>query len=409
MIRREFVKGCCALTAAMLGSKFNLLAFNEDVPDKNNIVVNIFLRGGCDALNLVAPIADKFYQDARSEGLKIKDSGSNKGIEIANGLARQVFALHGEAQGLADLYKSKQLAIVHACGVPNGSRSHFEAQDMIDLGVATRTTQTNGWLARYVDALANGSALIPAAHLGRVLPLSYLGSNKALAISSLGDFNLKGDARLSGLLRQTYSQEKNHLGDVARATLDNLKTIRQKLGDNKKGEYNTNTEYPKDNPLAESLRSLAQMIKLDVGLNAASIDFGGWDTHEGQAWAFPRLVEKLSTAIAAFYNDMSAYHQKLTIVVMSEFGRRLKSNKSEGTDHGHGGIAFVLGGKVNGGKMYGEWVGLETDMLDHRVDLQVTTDYRSILTDIIRSQLDAQALAAIFPNFQQSKNLGLMR
>jgi len=409
MIRREFVKGCCALTAAMLGSKFNLLAFNEDVPDKNSIVVNIFLRGGCDALNLVAPIADKLYQDARSEGLKIKDSGSNKGIEIANGLARQTFALHSEAQGLADLYKSKQLAIVHACGLPNGSRSHFEAQDMIDLGVATRTAQANGWLARYVDALNNGTALIPAAHLGRILPLSYLGTNKALALSNLGDFSLKGDARLAGLLRQTYSQEKNHLGDVARATLDALKTIRQKLGDNKKGEYATNTDYPKDNPLAESLRSLAQMIKLEVGLNAASIDFGGWDTHEGQAWAFPRLVEKLSSAIAAFYNDMSAYHQKLTIVVMSEFGRRLKSNKSEGTDHGHGGVAFVLGGKVNGGKMYGEWVGLETDMLDHRVDLQVTTDYRGILTEIIRPQLDANALATIFPNFQHGKNLGLMR
>jgi uncharacterized protein (DUF1501 family) len=151
------------------------------------------------------------------------------------------------------------------------------------------------------------------------------------------------------------------------------------------------------------------MIKLEVGLNTASIDFGGWDTHEGQAWAFPRLVEKLSSAIAAFYNDMSAYHQKLTIVVMSEFGRRLKSNKSEGTDHGHGGVAFVLGGKVNGGKMYGEWVGLETDMLDHRVDLQVTTDYRGILTEIIRPQLDANALATIFPNFQHGKNLGLMR
>ncbi len=412
MQRRDFIQTCATFSAAMASIQLNALAFGQaDTPDKNNIIIHIFLRGGCDALQLIAPVADRFYQDARAEGLKIKDSGSNKGINIANGLNTLPFALHGNAGGLAELYASGKLAIVHACGISNGTRSHFEAQDLMDLGIVSRSAQSQGWLSRYVNALGENNALIPAAHLGGVLPLSFSGSNKALALNSVADFNLKGDARLAGLIAQSYKQEKGVLGEVGRATLAALATIKERLRDNKKGDYQpkNGANYPNDNPLADNLRALAQIIKLDTGLRAASVDFGGWDTHDEQSWRFPRLVEKLSQAIAAFYNDMADFHQRLTLVVMSEFGRRLKSNKSEGTDHGHGGMALVLGGRVKGGKMYGSWLGLDTELLDHRVDLQVTTDYRAILAELIAPNFaQAAAAASIFPNFVPPKALGLL-
>lgn len=435
MNRRNFLKTCSTLSAAMLGTRIDLLGlYNEaDIPNNPHTIIKIFLRGGCDGLNLVAPIADRLYQDARAEGLKIKDSGDNKGLLLKNGLSGLDFCLHPNAGGLYELYQSGHLGIIHACGLPNGSRSHFDAQDMIEKGLAMKISQANapntsatGWLARYINLLDISKQLIPAAHIGTNLPLSLWGAQQALALENAHQFNLKGDPKLAGLLKKVYANDasvpkiptdtKTFLNQTATNTLANIRMIQQRLRtQNEPGATaytpDSKAAYPADNALATSLSAIAQLLKLEVGLSAASVDMGGWDTHEHQAWVFPEQVKKLSEAVSAFYRDIHQYHQQVTVVILSEFGRRLKSNLSQGTDHGHGGVGLVLGGKVNGGRMFGQWLGLDTEHLDHRVDLQVTTDYRSILSELTTPYLPkaANGANALFPNFQPKNKLGLLK
>jgi uncharacterized protein (DUF1501 family) len=419
----------------MLGTRIDLLGlYNEaDIPNNPHTIIKIFLRGGCDGLNLVAPIADRLYQDARAEGLKIKDSGENKGLLLKNGLSGLDFCLHPNAAALYELYQSGHLGIIHACGLPNGSRSHFDAQDMIEKGLAMKISQANapntsatGWLARYINLLDTSKQLIPAAHIGTNLPLSLWGATNALALENAQAFRLKGDPKLAGLLKKVYSNPqdvskiapdiKGFLNQTATETLTNIRIIQQKLRAQNEPETaayvpDPKAAYPSDNALATSLSAIAQLLKMEVGVSAAAVDMGGWDTHEHQAWVFPELVKKLSEAVGAFYRDIHQYHQQVTVVILSEFGRRLKSNLSQGTDHGHGGVGLVLGGKVNGGRMFGQWLGLDTEQLDHRVDLQVTTDYRSILNELVAPHLpkNANGTNALFPNFQSKNKLGLLK
>lgn len=168
------------------------------------------------------------------------------------------------------------------------------------------------------------------------------------------------------------------------------------------------TKWP-GNDLAKSFKAVAQLIKTDIGLKVATLDFDGWDMHDGQGSRFPNLAEALSNNLIAFYNDIYRYHNKTTIVVMSEFGRRLKANKNGGTDHGHGGLMMVLGGNVNGGKMYGKWPGLENEQLDKGVDLAVTTDYRNVLTEILLKRKLVSDYAKIFPKYNGYAPLGIVK
>jgi uncharacterized protein (DUF1501 family) len=166
-------------------------------------------------------------------------------------------------------------------------------------------------------------------------------------------------------------------------------------------------KYPDNNDLAGSLQTVARLAKMEIGLECAAVDFGGWDTHQGQGNYFPALIEQLSTALASFYNDMSRHHNRLSIVVMSEFGRRLKSNESEGTDHGHGNVMLALGGAVRGGKIYGQWPGLATEQLDDRADLAVTTDNRTVLGELLAKRLANANTQVIFPGLKPADSLNL--
>ncbi len=406
--RRDFIKTCSSLTLGMLATQTNLLAFAPKTAGKGQIIIKIFLRGGCDALNLLAPLGDKNYEDARAARLKVSEKD---GIKIKGNLNQTEFALHPSAQGLADLYNSGQLAFVHSCGLVNGTRSHFDAQDLIEKGITGKVTAGSGWLARYLATLDTDAAIIPAAHIGQHLPLSFLGDMRPLALGSLEDFELKGDRKLSGLLKSAYQQEKRYINQVAISTLANIKTIQDKLNPNRERDvpdYQPAYPYPDNNDLAKQLKTIAQLLKLEVGLRTATVDMGGWDTHEAQADTFKDLVGDLSSALTAFYNDVNNFHSQLTVIVMSEFGRRLKANESNGTDHGHGGLAMVLGGKVKGGKLYGQWKGLATEQLDQRVDLAVTTDYRTILSELLLAEISKDKLGAIFPQFEYKQGLGLI-
>jgi uncharacterized protein (DUF1501 family) len=171
--------------------------------------------------------------------------------------------------------------------------------------------------------------------------------------------------------------------------------------------YVTNVDYPKDNPLSDSLKTVAQTIKLGLGLRVSTVDFGNWDTHVNQAWQLNDQIGMLSAALMAFWRDLGNHRDHVSVVVMSEFGRRLKSNESGGTDHGHGNAMMVLGAKVKGGRMYGKWPGLANDALDEGADLAITTDYRTVLAELMVTHMGFAETAKLFPNFDY-KPLGYL-
>jgi uncharacterized protein (DUF1501 family) len=249
--------------------------------------------------------------------------------------------------------------------------------------------------------------------MGDALPLAWLGSPQAVSLSTVADFAVGGDPKVAGILRSWYQQD-TPLGRTAQQTLQTARLLQAKLPRHPNGEakkYQPSTAYPTDwfvNGLSEQLKSLAQLIKLDLGVQVATVDFGGWDTHEAQAYHFPQLVGGLARALAAFYNDLTAYHQRLTVLVMSEFGRRLKANRSGGTDHGLGGAMLLLGQGVRGGRMYGTWPGLATEQLDNGVDLAVTTDYRTVLGELAAKRLGNPPIGDLFPGFVMPAPLGLL-
>ena len=419
MNRRHFLNiGCTAALANMTGrlSAFtNLTASANQLGKSNDIFVLIFLRGGCDALQFVAPVSDKNYVDARSKDLRIAETGNDKGLRLSNTLNNLDFSLNHKANIFKELYDSKQLAIIHGVGLVNGTRSHFEAMDLIERGVLNNKSSTNteGWLTRLTQQLSPQGAM-PAIATGGALPNSFLGSKNAISIDKAKDFQLKNDPRMLGLLKQLY-QGEGLLNQTALKTIDTVRFLNKKLPskNNEILDYKpqSNANYPKGDysgELSSNLQTLAQLIKLDIGVQVATVDFGGWDTHENQNYLFPYMVEALTKSVGAFYNDLNAYQNRLNVLVMSEFGRRLKSNKSNGTDHGYGGVMFALGGNVNGGKMYGKWNGLETDQLDNRVDLAVTTDYRTVLGEFATKRLNINKLDAVFPDFKMPKPLGFL-
>lgn len=410
--RRNFVVGCSAAIAALTGGAVRGLAFAQPGDTtRRDILVVVFLRGGCDGLNLVAPVDDPFYRGARGE-LRVEESGQNAGLRFSNQIQGADFRLHPRATPLLSLYINRSLAIVHACGLKNGTRSHFEAMDYMEGGIPESGVPANGWLARYLNGI-NASGYLPAVAAGTRVPFSMTGFNDAAALTNPSAFNLSWNSwryrtQLNEALDSFYTGD-SPVQQAGRTTLTTIARINERLPRDAQGKVipykpENGAIYPggRGSSLGNALRTVASLIKMDVGLLAATVDYGGWDTHEGQSWIFPELVAGLSEALYAFYNDLWRYHDRLTVVVMSEFGRRLKANRSGGTDHGHGNVMLALGEGIRGGKMYGVWPGLANEQLDNGVDLAITTDYRAVLAEILVKRGGYQAIDQVFPGFSGS-------
>ncbi len=411
MQRRDFIQVCGTATAGMMLTGISGLAMTPADLNTKEVFVMVFLRGGCDGLQLVAPVNDRHYFADREQQLRVTESGDNMGLLLKNGLGQIDFRLHKEASHLRELYDADDLAIIHACGLKNGTRSHFDAQDMIEKGIQSKQTITEGWLARYLNTLPN-KINFSAIAAGAAMPLSLWGSPTAVSVNGLGDFALQGDGHFNNLIRQAYN-DQSVLGRTAQQTFYTIDLLQKKVPRRANGEaipYKPEGKgtYMEDE-FGKSLKNIAQLVKLDIGMHVATVDYGGWDTHEYQAFRFPELVKSLSQNLHAFYNDLNRYHGRLTVLVMSEFGRRLKGNKSNGTDHGYGNALFALGGNVKGGKMYGNWKGLETENLDNGVDLSVTTDYRNILNEILTRRMKAgDNMKYILPNYNPEDPMGFL-
>ena len=208
---------------------------------------------------------------------------------------------------------------------------------------------------------------------------------------------------------EAFYQDEDALSKAGQQTITNTQQLAQKADQIK----HNHKAYPLDGyghvkSFSKNLHELAQLIKLDAGVQMAVVEMDGWDHHDAQSYIYPSMISGLSRALSAFYNDLHRFHNRLTIVTMSEFGRRLKANRNKGTDHGHAGLSMVLGGQVKGGRMYGNWPGLASAQLNRGVDLEVTTDYRSILQTILKKRMKAKQLDLIFPGFNSSTNLDFL-
>lgn len=406
MHRRNFLKGLGATFALSSLPGAASFAFNPTfgAPNNQEILVFIYLKGGCDALNLLAPVADPNYSSARPAALRVSEKAA---LQLKNGLGGLDFSLYEKAKPLKELYDSKDLAFVHAMGNTHNTRSHFEAQQLMEMGWDGQGPSINkGWMARYFSTISP-KGLFPGVSFGNAgLSNLFFQDPKVQAFTTLEEFRLHGGDATSNIL-QTFYGGATPLAQNGQQVLHNIQELSQK----KEHIEHNHKAYP-DNYLVKNfsrdLQELAKLIKLDTGVQMAVIEMDGWDHHDNQSYAFSTMIEGFSKALAAFYKELNRFHKRLTIVTMSEFGRRLRANKNQGTDHGHAGLSMILGGRVKGGKMYGTWPGLETAQLNRGVDLEVTTDYREILCAILDKRMHSRQLEVIFPNFEYKKSLGFL-
>jgi uncharacterized protein (DUF1501 family) len=357
--------------------------------DERRTLIVVFQRGAADGLTLVPPIEDDHYYRARPR----------LGVKKADALRLDDrFGLHPNLRPLEAAWKEGALAIVHACGIEDDTRSHFEAQDLMEHGGVA----AGGWLGRFLRARPPGSSgALACVAVGKALPESLLGAPSVTVMQSLNDFALgTGQTDLRTPLERLYALERGPLGAAARDTFEAVTRIEAMR--TQQYEPANGATYG-DDDFARGLAQLAQLIKADVGLEAASLDLDGWDSHFTQQTLLEPLTKRLGDGLAAFHRDLGERMANVTVVVMTEFGRTVQENSAFGTDHGRGGAMFILGGGVQGGKVHGDWRGLgqleprgfQTDY----ADLPVLNNYRNVLAPILTRHGAADTLGTVFPGF----------
>ncbi len=366
---------------------------------RGDTLVVVFLRGAADILNMVVPHGEKAYYQLRPTlGIPRPDDNGKKKEERVVDLDG-FFGFHPSMRALLDSWTSKQLAIIHACGAPDESRSHFKAMELMERGVDDERGPASGWIGRHLATLNTGSTSpLRAVGMGTRPQKSLNGTVPVSALRSIADFHLGGDQRALQQMRMALNTvyEDDELGQDTLSIMDTL----QKLDPN---NYQSSfTNYP-DTEFGLALKQTAMLIKAEVGLEVSAIDVGGWDTHFAQGAStgqMANLMQDLADGLAAFHADMHEHMHNLTTVTMSEFGRRASENGSLGTDHGHGSMMMVLGGNVDGGKVHGKWPGMREGQLMGPGDLAVTTDYRDVLSEIITKRLNNPSVNDVFPNYE---------
>jgi len=373
----------------------------QNTAPRGDALVVIFLRGAADILNMVVPHGeDAYYRLRPSLGIpRPDDTGKKKEERVVD--LDGFFGFHPSMRALTDAWQSQQLAIIHACGAPDESRSHFKAMELMERGVASAINgPASGWIGRHLATLNTGnSSPLRAVGMGTRPQRSLSGSVPVSALRSIADFHLGGDQRALQQMRAALSTvyQEDVMGQETLSIMDTLETL-----DPLTYTASRNAKYP-DSEFGLALKQTGMLIKANVGLEVSAIDVGGWDTHFAQGAStgqMASLMKDLADGLAAFHADMHDHMSQLTMVTMSEFGRRASENGSLGTDHGHGSMMMVLGGNVDGGKVHGEWPGMREGQLIGPGDLAVTTDYRDVLSEILVKRLNNPATEEIFPEYQ---------
>jgi uncharacterized protein (DUF1501 family) len=356
------------------------LGFFGDNRDDPRSLVIIFLRGGADGLTLVPPVSDDNYHRARPR-LRIAERDATR--------LDDHFALHPRLKALHPFYNSGQLAIVHGAGSEDDTRSHFEAQDLMEHGGFIG----GGWLGRFLrnrEPVAHAS--LGAVALGTEFPEVLRGAPSAVMLRSLGDLSL---ARVTphwmAALERLYAADDGAMRHAAGNTFAMLRRLQNM-------SQPRTAAYPADS-FGSALGQVATLIKARVGLEAACVDLGGWDSHFSQQTLMDPLITRLGEGLTEFANDLGPVLHSTTVIVMTEFGRRVAENASFGTDHGRGSVMFLLGGGVHGGRVLSGWRGLRADALEGPGDIPVTTNYRDVIAPILARHGAGGVLQRIFPNF----------
>ena len=370
---------------------------------RRKTLITIFQRGAVDGLNMVVPYGETSYYELRPT-IAIAPPGRGANGEAAINLDGH-FGLHPSLQPFRRLWDEKRLAVVHASGSPDNTRSHFDAQDYMESATPGRKSTPDGWLNRYLQVAPDAKASpFRAVSLTQNLPRTLQGRAPALAISNLSDFTLRAgrySESVQGSFEDIYEQSVGDaLRGTGRETFEAVKFLKQVNPTQYQPE--NGAQYPR-NRFGQTLLQIAQLIKAEVGLEVAFTDVGGWDTHTNEGGArgqLANLLQNFGAAINALVTDLGRRMDDVVILTMSEFGRTARENGTRGTDHGHANAMFAIGGGVRGGRVYGEWPGLREEQLYEGRDLALTTDFRDVFGEIAAKHLRSNALSKIFPNYE---------
>jgi uncharacterized protein (DUF1501 family) len=369
---------------------------------KKQLVV-LFQRGAADGLNIVVPFAEPNYYRLRPSIAipQPKRGGGDAAIDLDG-----FFGLHPSLAPLEPLFHRNELAIVHAAGSPDPTRSHFDAQDYMESGTPGVKATQDGWLDRAIGTIPEENASpFRAVAMGPNLPRMLQGSTGAIALPDLRQFKVQPQSvAMAGVaeggFEAMYAQSVDHaLHGTGTETFEAIDILRKI--DTSKYQPDNGAEYPK-NAVGQRLLQIAEMIKANIGVEVMFLDCGGWDNHvnEGSTQGqLANLLKDLGQSLAAFHQDMGDRMKDVVVVTMSEFGRTAKENGNRGTDHGHANCMFVMGGDVKGGHVYGKWPGLDDHQLNEGRDLALTTDFRSVVGEILTKHLGVKDLGPVFPGF----------
>jgi uncharacterized protein (DUF1501 family) len=406
LTRRAFMKnGAMAVVGASAIPSFltrSVLAEATTAQAQGKKLVVIFQRGAADGLNIVVPYREKTYYDLRPS-IAIQQ---NQILDLDG-----FFGLHPAMQPIKPLWDAGHLAIVHACGSPDPTRSHFDAQDFMESGTPGLKATPDGWLNRALaaedagchDRACDQHSAFRAVALGSQLPRTLEGKIPAVALDNVKSFNVGGQnpaaAPIAASFESMYDDTVNAvLHGTAAETFEAVKML--KAADPAQYVPAAGAIYP-NGQFGQSMKQLAQLLKANLGVEAAFADIGGWDTHQNQGNANGQLANRLkefSESLAAFWIDIGDDAQNITLVTMSEFGRTVHQNGTGGTDHGHANVMFVLGGPVAGQKVYGKWPGMDKHQLYEERDLAITTDFRQVLGEAAYRTLGSKNLGFVFPS-----------
>ncbi len=385
---------------AAIPSFLTRAAFGAVAPGfANKRLVVVFQRGAADGLNIVVPHGEQAYYSLRPS-INIP----RQQVLDLNGF----FGLHPSLAPLKPLWDQEHLAIVHAAGSPDETRSHFDAQDYMESGTPGVKSTQDGWLNRTVQTEpVGGDSPFRAVALGTSLPRILAGKAPAVAVSNVNGFNIAGGNPASGPIGTTfeamYAQSVDSvLHGTGRETFEAVKML--KSADPQHYVPAAGANYPKGR-FGDAMRQTAQLIKSNVGVQIAFTDIGGWDHHVNEGAVDGQLgnvLRDFGQSIAAFWVDLGTMAEDTLLITMSEFGRTARENGNRGTDHGHANVMFVLGGPVKGGRVYGRWPGLNPSQLHEGRDLALTTDFRAVVGESVARHLGNHDLNAVFPGFNNS-------
>jgi uncharacterized protein (DUF1501 family) len=401
--RRRFVQSAgLGILALGLPPGFLLRAAEAQPGKKHKVLVVVFQRGAMDGLNAVIPFKDPAYYAARPS-IAIAEPASSGGPAIdLDGF----YAFHPALAPLKELYAKGYLAIVHAAGSPENTRSHFDAQNYMEIGTPGLKSTPDGWLNRYLNQQRAGQSSFRAVAVTAQLPRMLAGGAPALTLSSIDEFRPRNEA-VSSALENLYANSSDPLfragGETLFAAMRELRQVESKIP--------ANPGHHPAGRFAASLAQIARLIKAGVGLEIAFTEIDGWDTHANQGGATGQManrLKELADGLAAFNRDLGDKMTDVVVLTMSEFGRTVRENGNRGTDHGHANVMFAFGGSVRGGKVYGRWPGLAPEVLYEGRDLDLTTDFRAVCGEVIARHLGHNDVSKIFPNFLAPSPLGII-